>query len=105
MRSKNSSAAMTAFIIVVTALFASGTHASAQLAVAEQNFYTAALLAVLFTGIGVLTMVYVLKGVVGPIAKISDTMRLVAEGDLSRSIPFQQRKDEIGFLALSEVRG
>jgi signal transduction histidine kinase len=87
------------FLVGKTALNAASTHASAQLAAAEQNFYAAALLAVLFTGIGVLTMLYVLKGVVRPIARISDTMRLVAEGDLSRSIPFQQRQDEIGFLA------
>jgi len=38
MRSKNSSAAMTAFIIVVTALFASGTHASAQLPTVLHEF-------------------------------------------------------------------
>jgi signal transduction histidine kinase len=42
---------------------------------------------------------YVLKTVVRPIAKISDAMRLVADGDLARAIPFQQRSDEIGFLA------
>src|SRR5713226_7659995 len=52
-----------------------------------------------FSGIGILTALYVMKAVVRPIAKISNTMRLVADGDLSRAIPFQHRTDEIGFLA------
>jgi signal transduction histidine kinase len=87
------------FLVAKAAFDAASTHARAQLAVAERNFYAAILLVLLFSGIGILTMLYVLKGVVGPIVRISDTMRLVAEGDLSPSIPFQQRKDEIGFLA------
>src|ERR1700704_1744894 len=54
---------------------------------------------VVFSAIGIFTALYVMKAVVRPIAKISNTMRLVAEGDLSRAIPFQDRRDEIGFLA------
>ena len=92
-------ASQSMFLVAKTALDAASTHARAQLAAAERNFYAAALFMVLFSGIGLLTMLYVLKGVVGPIARISDTMRLVAEGDLERAIPFEQRKDEIGFLA------
>src|SRR5258706_355978 len=87
------------FLVAKAAFSAASARARSQLAVAERNFYTAALLTVLFSGLGVLTVVYVLKGVVGPIAKISETMRLVAEGDLSRSIPYQHRTDEIGFLS------
>jgi signal transduction histidine kinase len=37
--------------------------------------------------------------VVSPISQISQTMQVIAEGDLSRPIPFQARKDEIGALA------
>ncbi len=87
------------FLVAKAAFGAASTHAHAQLAVAERNFYTAVLFTVLFSGLGALTVVYVLKGVVGPIAKISQTMRLVADGDLSRPIPFEHRKDEIGLLA------
>jgi signal transduction histidine kinase len=86
-------------LVAKGALGAASTHARAQLAVAEQTLYAAVLLVVLFSGIGILTMLYVLNGIVRPIAKISNTMRLVAEGDLSHAIPFQERGDEIGFLA------
>jgi signal transduction histidine kinase len=91
--------AQSIYLVAKAAFSAASTHARAQLAVAQRNFYAAALLVVLFSGVGIFTALYVMKAVVRPIAKISDTMRLVAEGDLSLSIPFQQRKDEIGFLA------
>jgi signal transduction histidine kinase len=54
---------------------------------------------VLFLLIGALTALYVFKGVVRPISKITETMSLVAGGDLERTIPFEHRSDEIGSLA------
>jgi len=87
------------FSVATVALNVAGAYGEAQAAAAKQDFYGASLLMVLFSGVGIFTALYVMKAVVRPIAKISDTMRLVAEGDLSLSIPFQQRKDEIGFLA------
>jgi methyl-accepting chemotaxis protein len=54
---------------------------------------------VLFTGIGLLTSLYVIKGVVRPINKITDTMRSVVNGNLACAIPFEDRADEIGWLA------
>ena len=81
------------------ALNVAGDYAEEQAAAARRDVYAASLLMALFSGIGIFTALYVMKAVVRPIAKISNTMRLVAEGDLSRAIPFQHRKDEIGFLA------
>ena len=87
------------FDVANVALSAAGAYAAKQAAAARQAFLGASLLMALFSTIGILAALYVLKTVVRPITKISETMRLVAEGDLTLSIPFQQRKDEIGFLA------
>jgi len=87
------------FLIGKAALSMASSHAIAQLAVAERTFYAAMLFAVLFSSLGLLTALYVFKGVVQPITKITNTMRLVADGDLAREIPFEHRADEIGFLA------
>jgi signal transduction histidine kinase len=87
------------FNVASITLNVAGAYAEKQAATARQDFYGASLLAVLFSGIGIFTALYVMKAVVRPIAKISNTMRLVADGDLSPAIPFQHRKDEIGFLA------
>ena len=74
-------------------------HAVEQSAAAESNFYGAILLMTLFSGIGGLTALYAFKGIVKPISKITDAMRVVAGGDLTGAIPFEHRKDEIGYLA------
>jgi signal transduction histidine kinase len=87
------------FNVATITLNVAGAYAKEQAAAARQDFYAASLLTVLFSCIGIFTALYVLKAVVRPIARISSTMRLVADGDLSRVIPFQHRKDEIGFLA------
>ena len=81
------------------ALNIAGDHADEQAVAAKQTFYGAILLMVLFSGIGLLAALYVMKAVIRPLGEISEAMRVVAEGDLSRAIPFQHRKDEIGFLA------
>src|SRR5437764_1982563 len=87
------------FMVAQTAFELASAHAVEEFAAAERDFYIAVFFMVLFSVTGVLTLLYVSRGVVRPIARISETMRLVAEGDLSRSIPFEHRKDEIGFLA------
>jgi len=87
------------FAIGKAAFSMASSHAIAQLAEAERNFYIAMSFAMLFTSVGILTAFYVFKGVVQPITKITNTMRLVAEGHLEREIPFEHRVDEIGFLA------
>jgi signal transduction histidine kinase len=87
------------FAVANVALNVAGAHAEEQSAAARQDFYVASLLMVLFWLIGGLTALYVFKGVVRPISKITETMSLVADGDLERAIPFEHRSDEIGFLA------
>jgi signal transduction histidine kinase len=87
------------FNVATITLNVAGAYAEEQAAAARQDFYGASLLTVLFSCVGIFTALYVLRAVVRPIAKISKTMRLVADGDLSRAIPFQDRRDEIGFLA------
>ena len=87
------------FLIGKAAFGMASSHAIAQLADAERNFYIAMLFVILFSSVGLLTALYVFKGVVQPITKITNTMRLVADGDLTREIPFEHRGDEIGFLA------
>jgi len=81
------------------ALNLAGDYAREQAKVAMQGFYGAGLVVFLFSGIGILAALYVTRAVVRPIGRISEAMRVVAEGNLSRSIPFQDRKDEIGYLA------
>ena len=87
------------FNVASAALNVAGAYAEQQAIAARHDFYGASLLMMVFSAIGIFTALYVMKAVVRPIAKISNTMRLVADGDLSRAIPFQHRADEIGFLA------
>ena len=54
---------------------------------------------VFFFGMGALTTWYVFKRVVRPINKITESMRLVVDGNYSSAIPFKDRADEIGLLA------
>ncbi len=49
--------------------------------------------------IGLGTLVYVLRGVTSPIARVTAAMTDVAGGDLDREVPYAGRKDEIGDMA------
>jgi signal transduction histidine kinase len=81
------------------ALNIASSHATDVSAAAMRNFYFAILLMAVFSGMGAMTAFYVFRGVVRPIGKITDTMRLVAAGELDCDIPFEDRTDEIGYLA------
>ena len=98
-RPLSAAATQSVFDVTNVALNIAGGYAEEQAVAARHHFYTASFFMMLFSAIGILAALYVLTVVVRPIAKISDTMRLVADGDLARAIPFQHRKDEIGFLA------
>jgi signal transduction histidine kinase len=87
------------FLVATAAFTLASNHATQQLRNAEAHFYAAILLMVLSSSVGLFMALYVFKGVVRPITKITRTMRLVAEGDLACDIPFKHRIDEIGFLA------
>ena len=74
-------------------------HALALAGDAERELSIALLFMALFLAIGVFTGSYVFRRVVRPIGQITQTMGLVADGDLSCDIPFRDRTDEIGSLA------
>ena len=91
---------MTAILMVAqTALDNTGTYAFGQYAIAQRHFFIAVFLAVLVSSLGAFYAIYVFRVVVKPIAKITDMMGLVADGNLSSDIPFEARGDEIGQLA------
>ena len=87
------------FMVSKTAFDLASTHAVEQFNAAQRNFLGAILFMILFSVIGILTVFYVLRGVVRPITQITDTMRLVADGNLACEIPFEHRIDEIGSLS------
>jgi signal transduction histidine kinase len=87
------------FMVSQTAFDLAGAHALRQARAAERELFVATLFMVLFLAVGAFTGAYVFRRVVRPIAQITKTMGLVAAGDLTGEIPFQQRADEIGSLA------
>jgi signal transduction histidine kinase len=74
-------------------------HGVEQVVVAERHFYAAILFMIVFCIIGALTFWYVFRDVVHPIGRITETMRSLADGNLTCEIPYEDRGDEIGFLA------
>jgi len=85
--------------VVNTAFGLSSEHAAAKADAAERNLYSALVLMTLFSGVGLITVIYVLKGVVHPMSTIAQAMRSVADGDLDCAIAYEHRRDEIGSLA------
>jgi methyl-accepting chemotaxis protein len=74
-------------------------YADQQVAAADRNGLLQIMLAVLSLGFGLLAVVVVIRRVARPMAEITARMRAVARGDLSGTIPFERRQDEIGDLA------
>jgi signal transduction histidine kinase len=66
---------------------------------ARKALYTEILSMIVVSAIGAFTVLYVLRGIVGPIKTITRSMGLVADGKLSFEIPYAHRVDEIGLLA------
>jgi signal transduction histidine kinase len=87
------------FAMTKAALDLANAHAIEQAAIAERHLYIAIAFMALFSGIGALTVFYVIEGVVRPISRIAETMRVVADGNLACEIPFESRADEIGSLS------
>jgi signal transduction histidine kinase len=85
--------------VAKTAFELASRHATGQAVAADRALYEALALMVFFLGIGGLTAFYVIRGVVQPIHKITETMRVVAEGNLTCEIPYDRREDEIGWLS------
>ncbi len=87
------------FMVSKTAFDLASEHAVEEFQAAERKLFVAVLFMILFSVIGVVTVFYVLRGVVRPITQITNTMRLVAGGNLACEIPFERRVDEIGSLS------
>ncbi|HXJ00314.1 MAG TPA: ATP-binding protein [Micropepsaceae bacterium] len=87
------------YAVAQTAFDLASAHADEEAATAEKEFYAALTLMGVFFGLGILTAFYVIRSVVGPITEIAETMRIVADGNLTCAIPFENRKDEIGLLS------
>jgi signal transduction histidine kinase len=82
-----------------TSLDLTRAHASAQVADAKRNFYTAIGLMILSTGLACFAALYVMWRIVKPLKIITQTMRSVTDGQLKRDIPFENRQDELGQFA------
>src|SRR4030095_16451590 len=87
------------FMVSNAAFDIASEHAIQQAKAAERDLYTSTLSIMIFLGLGMFTWSYVFQRVVRPIRQITTTMGLVASGDLTCEIPFQERSDEIGSLA------
>jgi signal transduction histidine kinase len=87
------------YMVSKTAFDLAGRHALQEARAAERELYISILLMILFLAVGVFTGSYVFRRVVRPIAQITRTMGLVADGDLTCEIPSHNRTDEIGSLA------
>ena len=85
--------------VAKTALDLASVHATNESAEAERELYLAAALMVFFLAMGSLTTWYVQNRVVQPINRITQSMRLVVDGNLSFEIPFEDRADEIGLFS------
>jgi len=82
-----------------TAVDIAAAHAASDTEVARRLYFASLLGVVLFVGFGVFAIVFVARQVVEPMEEITQTMRMVAAGDLGVGVPFQDRGDEIGDLA------
>ena len=87
------------FLVAKSAFDVSGAHANEQYARAKRDLYAALASMIGFTIVGLLMAWYVYAKVARPMTKITDTIRIVADGNLTCEIPFEDRRDEIGLLA------
>jgi signal transduction histidine kinase/CheY-like chemotaxis protein/HPt (histidine-containing phosphotransfer) domain-containing protein len=85
--------------ISTAALNLTEAHAREQAAAARRAFFIAIALMLLSLALACFTAIYVMWRVVRPLKRITRTMTSVAAGDLTASIPHQDRGDEIGQFA------
>ena len=82
-----------------TALDLAEASATREAAAAERDFYGMLALMIVVFALGALTTLFIVDRIARPMARITQTMRQVADGDLDDPIPFLDRGDEIGQLA------
>ena len=76
-------------------------YAAKQAATAQRDVVISSFLMLLVLGLSAATSLFIIGRVVRPLARMTETMRQVADGDLDQPIPYQSRGDEIGALALA----
>ena len=76
-----------------------GVHAASQAAAARRDVNVAVSLMLMIFALSLFSTIFIVGRVVRPVARITQRMRSVAEGDLAGDIPFAGRDDEIGQLA------
>lgn len=82
-----------------TALDLTEMHETAEYAAAARHFYLSILLMILSIGLAAGTALHVMFRVIGPLQRLTQSMRTVINGDLGHTIPFCERPDEIGQFA------
>jgi methyl-accepting chemotaxis protein len=87
------------FTVAKTALEVADRYAADEASSARLDLMLKLSLTLVFFGIGVYALSFVVARLTGPIAAIAETTRAVAGGDLRRVILYQDRADEIGELA------
>ena len=89
-----------------TAVDLADNHARVELAAARWNLVVQLGIMLLSLGFGLFATFFISRRIARPMSKITGTMRLVADGDMTCEIPYGDRADEIGELshALSVFR-
>jgi signal transduction histidine kinase/FixJ family two-component response regulator len=74
-------------------------HAAREAARAEHDFLVSVLVMAAASAFGLFAAMVIVGRVVRPMVAITEAMGAVAQGDLDREVPFENRSDEIGQLA------
>ena len=85
--------------VATTAFDLAGARAHQEAETADRELAGAISLLLLALGAGVVMILFIRRAIARPLASITDSVKTVAEGDLTVDIPFQARGDEIGELA------
>lgn len=82
-----------------TAVDIADNHARAELDAARRNLVVQLCIMLLSLGFGLFATFFISRRIARPMARITETMRLVADGDMTCDVPFADRADEIGELS------
>jgi signal transduction histidine kinase len=77
----------------------SDNHASEELDAARRNLVVQLCIMLLSIGFGLFATFFISRRIARPMSSITETMRLVADGDMACEVPFRDRADEIGELS------
>jgi len=82
-----------------TAVDISDNHAREELDAARRNLVVQLCIMLLSLGFGLFATFFISRRIARPMSRITETMRLVADGDMTCEVPFGDRADEIGELS------